>query len=58
MNDVPLGAIIAILGALILVGGGLWRRGIDGNQLMRLAVMWAAIIMVIWAVVSLTLKLR
>ena len=56
MNNVPLGAIIAILGALILVGGGLWRRGIAGGHFLRLALLWAIILVVLWLGVMLGLR--
>lgn len=56
MNDVPLGAIVAILGALILVGGGLWRRGMSRDHLLRMALLWGIILAAMWLVVTLGLR--
>jgi len=56
MRDVPLGAIVAILGALILVGGGLWRRGLSRDHLLRVALLWAIILVAMWFVASIGLK--
>ncbi|UAK22837.1 hypothetical protein [Sphingomonas nostoxanthinifaciens] len=58
MSADVLPGIVAILGALILFGSGLWRRRLGGATMLRLALLWAGIIAILWGAVTLVLHLR
>jgi predicted aspartyl protease len=51
-------SVIALLGWLILVGAGIWRRGEPIGKLAKQAAIWVAIIGVLWVAAAFGLSLR
>lgn len=45
-------SVVALLGWIILVSVGIWRRGEPIGKLARQAALWLAIIGVLWAVAT------
>ena len=48
-------SLIALLGWIILVSVGIWRRGEPIGKLARQAALWVAIIGVLWAVAAIAI---
>jgi predicted aspartyl protease len=51
-------SVIALLGWLILVSAGIWRRGEPIGKLAKQAAIWVAIIGVLWVVAAFGLSLH
>jgi len=58
MSGDTIAALVALLGALILVSSGLWRRQLATTKLLRLALIWAGIIALVWGAVTIGLRLQ
>ncbi len=48
-------SVVALLGWIILVGTGIWRRGEPIGKLARQAALWVAIIGILWAVAAIAM---
>jgi hypothetical protein len=44
--------MIALIGWLILVGSGIWRRGEPAGKIAKQAAIWVAIIGILWLVAT------
>jgi predicted aspartyl protease len=51
-------SVIVLLGWLILVSAGIWRRGEPIGKLAKQAAIWVAIIGVLWVAAAFGLSLR
>ena len=58
MNPDAAVGLIALLGWMILVGAGIWRRGEPLGKLAKLGAIWVAIIGILWAAATFGLGLH
>ena len=49
MSEDRILAIIILVGVMVLIGSGLARRQLAGQTLAKMALLWAAIILLAWA---------